>query len=98
VIPVFVLPLLVDLATFGWSAVRQFGRLARSWRYWVLTPALLLGALWLPFVLLGWVPEVPGFALQMASFLVRLAVGYALFNGCWLLLGYVSSRIRREVQ
>ena len=91
VIPVFVLPVAADIASAGWSGWRAFGRLAGKWRYWVQAPVLLLCALWAPFALVGWVPRVGGFGMEMASFVARILVAYLLFTASWLLLEFVTS-------
>jgi hypothetical protein len=54
-------------------------------------PVLLLCAFRLPFLLMGWVPRVGGFWLEMLSFVVRFAVAYLLFVGAWLLLVFLTS-------
>jgi hypothetical protein len=90
-IPVFALPLVADLAVFGAKGARGFGRLARKLRYWAETPILLVCAFWLPLRLVGWVPHVNGFAFEMASFVLRLALAYLLFTAAWLLLAWRSS-------
>ena len=92
VVPVFVMPLVADIASLGWSGARAFGRLAKSWRYWIATPVLLVCALWLPFRILGWVPQVGGFGVEMASFVVRILAAYLLFTAAWLLLAFLTSR------
>jgi hypothetical protein len=92
VIPVFALPLIADISASGWSGLRSFGRLAREWRYWLAAPILLMCALWLPLKLIGWVPQIAAFWLQMASFVVRLLAAYLLFTASWLLLTMLTSR------
>ena len=58
----------------------------RGWRYWLEVPLLLVAGLLLPFVVLGWVPAVSGFALEVISFSVRMLVAYLLFVGAvWTL-------------
>jgi hypothetical protein len=91
VVPVFVLPLIADIATDGWSGMRSFGRLAKSWRYWLAVPVLLVVALRVPLLLAGWVPQIASFGMQMASFLLRAGVAYLLFTVAWLLLVFMSS-------
>jgi hypothetical protein len=54
-------------------------------------PALLMCAFRLPIALMGWVPHVGGFWLEMLSFAVRCAIAYLLFVGAWLLLVFLIS-------
>jgi hypothetical protein len=79
VVPVLVLPLIA----------RRSG--VRTWRYWIATPCLLLCAFWLPLRVLGWVPRVDSFWLQLVSFAVRAAVAYFLFVGAWLATVFLTS-------
>jgi hypothetical protein len=47
---------------------------------------LLAAGLLLPFVLLGWVPAVSGFTMEMVSFAARGLAAYLLFVGAiWTL-------------
>jgi hypothetical protein len=64
----------------------------RNWRYWLVVPALLLAGLQLPFVLLRWIPAFDSFAMQFASFTVRIVVAYGLFVAASLMLAFVSAR------
>jgi hypothetical protein len=54
-------------------------------------PALLLCAFRLPFLLMGWVPRVGGFWIEMLSFTLRFALAYLLFVAAWLLLVFLTS-------
>ncbi len=47
---------------------------------------LLLGAIWVPMRIMAWVPKMPNFAAEMASFLMRGALAYLLFAGLLLVL------------
>ena len=91
VVPVFVVPLAADLASNGWSGLRAFGRLAGKWLYWIEAPVLLVCAIRAPLALIGWVPPVGGFSMEMASFVARLAAAYLLFTASWLVLEFVTS-------
>jgi len=92
VLPVILLPLAAEMSTRGWSGLRgQSWSRAKRPLYWLEVPLLLTCAFWLPFRLIGWVPHVSGFGMEMASFLVRLIVAYLLFIAAWLLTIFVSS-------
>jgi hypothetical protein len=69
----------------GWRGFGEFSWRG-GWRYWLEVPLLLVAALLLPFVVLGWVPTVSGFTLAVVSFAVRMLVAYLLFVGAiWTL-------------
>jgi hypothetical protein len=66
-----------------------------GWRYWLEVPLLLVAGLLLPFVVLGWVPTVSGFTLEVISFAVRMLAAYLLFVGAfWTLERLTASRGR----
>ena len=91
VLPVFLLPLISGLAARGWAGGGEIGRKARSWRFWIAAPVLLLCAFWLPFRLMRWAPHMASFGMEMTSFLLRLLVAYLLFVGSCLLLAFVTA-------
>ena len=49
-------------------------------------------AVWLPFHLLNWAPQVDGFTLQMASFGARAAAAYLLFVVAAMGLEFLTGR------
>jgi hypothetical protein len=85
VLPVLLVPVAARIAIEGWRGFR-FSQLTKRWLYWVQVGALLVGAIWLPMKLLAWVPTMPNFTAEMASFLVRFAMAYLLFAGMLLVL------------
>lgn len=91
VIPVFVLPMFSGIAARGWRGAAEFGRHRRSRFYWAAAPLLLLCAVGLPWQLVGWVPRVSSFAMEMLSFMGRAAVSYLLFIAAWIFLASVTS-------
>ena len=91
VVPVFVLPMFSGMAARGWRGAAEFGRHRRSRFYWFAVPVLLVCALGIPWQLVGWVPRVPNFAMEMASFMVRAAAAYLLFIAGWMFLASVTS-------
>ena len=90
-LPLVLLPVASGVAARGWRGFGEFGWRGRGW---LLVPVLVLCGLWLPFVLLGWVPRVGGFWLQMASFVVRMGLAYLLFVAAAVALEFVTSRGR----
>jgi len=89
VLPVILLPWVAAVSFQGWRGLRH--RIAKPRRYWLQAPVLLLCALWVPFVLLGWVPYTGKFAIEMASFVIRLVAAYLLFVAAWLLLAFLTA-------
>lgn len=94
VLPVGLLPMASGIAARGW---RGFGELnwRGGWRYWLEVPLLLVAALLLPFVVLGWVPAVSGFTWEVVSFSVRGLMAYLLFVGAVWTLERVTAGRRR---
>jgi hypothetical protein len=90
VLPWILVPLAAALATGGWAAVSK-----RIWRrpglYWLAVPLLLLIALGLPRVLLGWSPLFDSFGLEMASFIARALGAYIFFVAGLLGLAWATS-------
>ena len=88
-------PMASGIAARGW---RGFGEWTwrGGWRYWLEDPLLLVAGLWLPFVLLGWVPAVSGFTMEMVSFSLRMLVAYLLFVGALWTLERVTAARKRE--
>ncbi len=85
VLPVALLPMASGIAARGWRGFGEF-TWRGGWRYWLEVPVLLAAGLLLPFVLLGWVPAVSGFAMEVVSFSVRMLAAYLLFVGAvWTL-------------
>jgi hypothetical protein len=91
VLPLLFLPMLAAIASRGWRGFRAVG--GGMWRrlYWVKVPVLVVLAVWVPLKLLGWVPQVKGFRLEMTSFVARVGLAYLLFVAGWLALAFVTS-------
>ncbi|MGD0776775.1 MAG: hypothetical protein ABSC05_28490 [Candidatus Solibacter sp.] len=92
VVPVALLPMASGIAARGWRGYGEFSWRG-GWRYWLEVPLLLVAGLLLPFVVLGWVPAVSGFTLEMVSFAVRMLVAYLLFvSALWMLEWRTAAR------
>ena len=91
VLPVTLLPMLSAISTRGWPGFKSFSAGVRKWWYWLATPLLLLGAVWVPLKVLGWTPRAGNFALEVVSFLLRAALAYLLFGAAWLALAFTTS-------
>lgn len=88
VLPVLFVPIFAGISVSG---VRALSNWRRRLLYWAEAPLLLLVALWLPIQLIGWVPQVGGFGMEMTSFLLRLMVAYILFVGGCMVLEWVTA-------
>ena len=67
----------------------------RVWRGFnargLVVPLFVILGVWVPLRLLGWVPHVSSFAMEMTSFVLRAAVAYLLFVVAGLRLGHLMS-------
>jgi hypothetical protein len=98
VLPAALLPMASGIAERGWRGFGEFSWRS-GWRYWLAVPLLLAAGLLLPFVVLGWVPAVSGFTLEMVSFSLRALVAYLLFVGSiWTLERVTANSCRREAR
>jgi hypothetical protein len=95
VLPVALLPMASGIAARGWRGFGEFSWRG-GWRYWLEVPLLLVAALLLPFVVLGWVPAVSGFTLEVVSFSVRMLVAYLVFVGAIWTLERLTAGLRQE--
>jgi hypothetical protein len=92
VLPAALLPMASGIAERGWRGFSEFNWRS-GWRYWLEVPLLLTVGLLVPFVVLGWVPAVGGFTLEVVSFLSRALVAYLLFVGAiWTLERLTAGR------
>jgi hypothetical protein len=85
VVPALLMPIAARVAVEGWRGFR-FSHQSKRAVYWLQVFLLLLAAIWLPMKLLAWIPGMPNFAAEMASFLIRLAIAYLLFSVLLLVL------------
>jgi hypothetical protein len=87
VLPVGLAPAIVGIATRGWRGITDFTWRCR-WMRWIEVPGLLLAAFILPLMVIRWVPRFGGFGLEMASFILRVAIAFGLFVASLWLLEY----------
>jgi hypothetical protein len=85
VAPALLIPLAAQAAVHGWHGFRVPQQSKRP-RYWLQVFLLLIAGVWAPMKLLAWIPGMPNFAAEMASFLIRLAIAYLLFSMLLLVL------------
>jgi hypothetical protein len=91
IVPVALLPMLAAISIHGWSGFATIGRNFTRWRYYVVTPALLLIALVAPLEILNWKPHARTFGFEMISFFLRASAAYLLFAAAWLALAFATS-------
>ncbi len=60
----------------------------------MLTPVLLVCAVWVPLRLASWKPWMGGFGQEATSLVARFGLAYLLFVVACLLLAFVTSRGR----
>lgn len=89
-LPILFAPVAAAVAVNGFAGFQKFAAKPRLWRS-LATFVLLLCAFWLPAKLLEWIPAMPNFSAEMASFLVRGGIAYLLFAGSLLALERVTS-------
>jgi len=90
-LPAALVPLFSGVSSRGWRGFGEFGWRRHSRLYRLEVPVLLVCALWVPFRLVGWVPRVNGFGMEMLSFVLRIAAAYLLFVTASLLLAFLTS-------
>src|SRR5262249_19163439 len=73
------LPMFSGIALHGWRGFGAFTWRA-GWRRWLAVPLLLLIALLVPRLLMGWTPR-GSFAMEMTSFAFRALFAYLAFVG-----------------
>ncbi len=95
IVPVFLFPLTAAVARSGWAGFRLGSfRRSRNVLYWVEVCLLLLCAVAVPLRLMNWIPEFSKFALQMASFIARMGLGYLLFVSALLTIEFLTAKGR----
>lgn len=86
VLPILLMPWVNAIASAGFRGFLPRKLYPRAWRELVLTPVLLIIAIYLPLKLLAWHPLMSGFNMEMTSFAIRCAIAYLLFAGGLLML------------
>jgi len=91
VLPLLMLPMVAAIALRGWRGFAAIGAGCCRRLYWLKAPLLVLIGLWIPLKILGWVPHMKSFPMEMTSFVLRVGVAYLLFVAGWLALAFVTS-------
>lgn len=95
ILPAVFLPMAAGAALNGAKGLRR--RAPRV--FWLQYLAALLIGLYVPSVLLGWVPKLTGTAAQVMSFGLRLGLAYALLISAWVAVAFFSaSRVASAVR
>jgi hypothetical protein len=80
-------------ATAGVLALLPLAVKARpTLRYWLSSALLVLAGIWLPGLLIGWVPKFQSFGAQTASMILRFALAYAIALAAWLSITTLARR------
>jgi hypothetical protein len=95
VIPILLMPWLRNIAINSFAGFKP-AHAPRTWLDRLLTPVLLLCALWLPLRILAWRPIMSNFALEMTSFIIRALIAYLLFAGGLLFLEGLPTLLARK--
>ena len=91
VLPALVLPVAAGAACNG---LRGMGRRGRK-VFWLEYLIALIAGLYVPSVLMGWVPKLTGTATQVISFGLRFGFAYVLVITAWLAMTFFSAEDRR---
>lgn len=98
ILPGLFLPL-IAARVIGAPITSGFKTLLR-WRYWLAMAVIVAVGVWIPQLLIGWVP-FQKLGTEMASLIVRLSASYLLATAAWLvlvaLLGYFVRINSQEV-
>lgn len=87
VLPAVFLPMAAGVALNG---SRGLGRTAPR-VFWLQYLAALMIGLYIPGVLMGWVPKLAGTSAQVASFILRFGTAYVLLITAWLAVAFFSA-------
>ena len=92
-VPLLVIPIAARVAELGWRGLRRdaYG-LVRRRSFAVLCPALLLAALFVPYLLTQWVPNTHGLTMETVSAILRFAAAWVIFVTAWLTLARAAAR------
>lgn len=86
-LPIVLLPLASETAAHGLKGIhwRRYGKVLRSGRLWLVQIAVVVVGVWLPVLLIGWIPG-KRLGTQVLSVGLRLGVAYLLAVGAMLFL------------
>ena len=87
---VLLLPLAAQVTAEG---IRGLFRMVWRARYFPTAVVLIIAGAYLPYVLIGWRPQLSGLAMQTASLAVRFAVAYLVAVSAWLVLASLIARL-----
>jgi hypothetical protein len=90
VVPMFLLPPAARMAAEG---LRGLFRNAWRVRYFAQFAVLASVGVFLPYVLVGWHPSLPGVALQTASLAMRFLAAYLLAMASWSIMASLLAEV-----
>jgi hypothetical protein len=101
IIPALCLPIGLQTSTRGFHALNQDG--CRGWRhtvgsraYWSLLIVLAIIGVYVPNVLIAWLPKVSSVTAESISLTIRLLLAWFLAVSSWTLLISVLGRLGRS--
>ena len=101
IIPALCLPFLLQTSTRGFGGFGKEGR--QAWRrtigsrvYWSVLIVLAIVGIYLPDLLIAWLPKVPSVTAEGISLTLRLTVAWFLAVSSWLLLISIVGCISRS--
>jgi len=91
-VPLVLIPVAANVARRGWRGFlhQPLAAVRRRW-FALLCPALLLAALFVPWLLMHWVPAAHGLTLETVSAVLRFVAAYLIFLAAWLALARVAA-------
>ena len=87
---VILLPLAEQVTADG---IRGLFRIVWRARYFPTAVVLIIAGAYLPYVLIGWHPQLTGLAMQTTSLAVRFAAAFLLAVSAWLILASLIARL-----
>ncbi|MGH9794903.1 MAG: hypothetical protein ACRD5G_09035 [Candidatus Acidiferrales bacterium] len=95
------LPVASEVARSGFAGFRStqaWRQTVTSLRYWLTVILLLAAGVWLPALLVNWVPKMDGFWKEVASMVLRFTPACALTLAAWLTVLALLAQHARERQ
>lgn len=88
--------LLMPIAASAVGSVESARKVLRSVSYWLAGIALAVTGLYLPSILISWIPSAQSLALELVSAAARFALAYTLAIASWLTLAALVGRLGRQ--
>jgi len=88
--------LLMPMAAAAVGTIDRPGKVLRRFSYWIAGILLALFGLYVPWLLIQWIPAAQSLALELASAAARFALAYTLAIASWLVLAALIARLGRQ--